>query len=99
MPKMMRSKMGTQCNYEAVNHIVCKDERSWGGRRCRVGSIKTGDDNKYNKGEEDKDDNGGEVLGGEGGGWECKKKSDLPSLPPLGQGRKGGLHDRNTGEG
>ena len=73
MPKMMRSKMGTQRNYEAVNHIVCKDERSWGGRRCRVGPIKTGDDNKYNEGEEDKDDNGGKVLGGEGGGWECKK--------------------------
>jgi hypothetical protein len=37
--------------------------------------------------------------------WEEKEgeggvhKSDLPSLPPLGQGRKGGPHDRNTGEG
>ncbi len=60
--------------------------------------IKTGDDNNYNEEEEDKDDDGGEVLGGEGGGGGVQK-SDLPSLPPSGRGRKGGPHDRNTGEG
>jgi hypothetical protein len=32
----------------------------------------------------------------EGGGVQ---KSDPPSSPLSGQGRKGGLHDRNTGEG
>jgi hypothetical protein len=36
-------------------------------------------------------------VGGEGGGGGVK--SDPLSLPPLGQGRKGGPHDRNTGEG
>jgi hypothetical protein len=39
-----------------------------------------------------------EVLGGEGGGGGVQK-SDSPSLPPLGQGEKGGPHDCNTREG
>jgi hypothetical protein len=39
-----------------------------------VATAKTGDDNNYNEGEEDKDDNGDEVLGGEGEGWECKNQ-------------------------
>jgi hypothetical protein len=57
------------------------------GCRCRTATAKTGDDNSYNEGEEDKDDNGSEVLGGEGGGVGVQK-SDLPSSPPSGLGRK-----------
>jgi hypothetical protein len=45
-----------------------------GWRRCRTATAKTGDDNNYNEGEEDKDDNGGEVLGGEGGGVEVQNQ-------------------------
>ncbi len=57
-----------------------------------------GDYNNYDEEEVDKDDNGGKVLGGEGGGVGVQK-SDQPLLPPLGRGRKGGPHDRNTREG
>ncbi len=56
-----------------------------GGRRCHTATAKSGVDNNYNEEEEDKDDNGGEVLGGEGGEVGVQTL-DLPSLPPRDEG-------------